>query len=402
MSLIWKLLRSHISIGQLVGFFIASLIGFTIILTSIQFYNDASPLFSGENSLIKNEYLVISKKVSALSGMIGKSNTFNEEEIKKLRKQAFATKVGQFTPSLFKVTAGIGSRTSGVNFSTDMFFESIPDEFLDINAQNWNKSLSDSNPIPIIIPRNYLNLYNFGFAQSQNLPQLTEGVLGLVKLDIGIRGINNEAYYKGNIVGFTNQFNTILVPESFLKEANMAFAPNQTKAPSRLIIEVKDLSDPAIVQYFDQNGYETEGNNTDSGKMRYFLQLITSIVAGIGVIIALLAFYILILSIFLLLQKNNVKLSNLLLLGYSSNQLALPYQLITLGLNIIIFATSISIVMIIKSLYGNVLNTISSNFQSSSLLMTIIIGIIMTLAITAIDWIILTHKIKSLNKIKGE
>ena len=48
--------------------------------------------------------------------------------------------------------------------STDMFFESVPDGFVDVNLDKW--VFNENEPvIPIIIPRNYLNLYNFGFAQ---------------------------------------------------------------------------------------------------------------------------------------------------------------------------------------------------------------------------------------------
>ena len=68
----------------------------------------------------------------------------------------------------------------------------------------------------IIIPRNYLNLYNFGFAQSRSLPQLSEGVMGMVNLDIRITGVGRTENFKGKIVGFSNRLNTILVPETFM------------------------------------------------------------------------------------------------------------------------------------------------------------------------------------------
>ena len=42
--------------------------------------------------------------------------------------------------------------------------------------------------IPIIIPRNYLNLYNYGFAKSQGLPQISEGIFQRVSLGIEVAG----------------------------------------------------------------------------------------------------------------------------------------------------------------------------------------------------------------------
>ena len=42
-TLVWKLLRQHISIGQLAGFFLANLFGMMIVLLSVQFYKDVIP-----------------------------------------------------------------------------------------------------------------------------------------------------------------------------------------------------------------------------------------------------------------------------------------------------------------------------------------------------------------------
>ena len=45
-TLVWKLLRQHISIGQLAGFFLANLFGMMIVLLSVQFYKDANSEYS--------------------------------------------------------------------------------------------------------------------------------------------------------------------------------------------------------------------------------------------------------------------------------------------------------------------------------------------------------------------
>lgn len=106
-----------------------------------------------------------------------------------------------------------------------------------------------SDIVPIIIPRNYLNLYNFGFAQSRNLPQLSEGVMGMVNLDIRIMGNGQVKQMKGNIVGFSNRLNTILVPESFMNWANEAYGAGEKAEPSRLIVEVNNPADERIAKF---------------------------------------------------------------------------------------------------------------------------------------------------------
>lgn len=397
MRLVWKLLRQHISIAQLLGFFIASLFGVTIILLSFQFYRDVLPLFSGKEGLIKNEYMIISKRVSTLGGIIKRSNTFTSREINEIKEQSFVAEVGQFTPSLFKVTAGVGLQGGfGPRFSTDMFFESVPDAFIDVNLDEWNADEAANGVIPIIIPRNYLNLYNFGFAQSQNLPQLSEGLIGRIKLDIRLKGDEKEQYFKGKIVGFSSRLNTILVPQSFLRDANAEFAPGQKAEPSRLIVEVSNASDPSLAEFLASNGYEKENENPDSGKMTHLLKVITGILVGVGTLICLLALYILILSIFLLLQKNTTKLTNLLLIGYLPRQVALPYQLITICLNACIIVLSFVAVWLIRPLYLNLFSEIFPAFEPTSILPMLIIGIAMAVVISVINLLIINRRINKL------
>ena len=51
--LVWKLLRQHISVGQLAGFFLANLFGMMIVLLSVQFYRDVLPVFTEGDSFMK-------------------------------------------------------------------------------------------------------------------------------------------------------------------------------------------------------------------------------------------------------------------------------------------------------------------------------------------------------------
>ena len=218
-TLVWKLLRQHISIGQLAGFFLANLFGMMIVLLSVQFYKDVIPVFTEGDSFMKKDFIIATKKISTLGSFAGKSNTFSPEDIADLKKQSFTKTIGAFTPSQFKVSAGLGMQKAGIHLSTDMFFESVPDEFVDIKLDKWHFD-EETHTIPIIIPRNYLNLYNFGFAQSRSLPKLSEGLMGLIQMDIMMRGNGRVEQYKGNIVGFSNRLNTILVPQSFMNWAN--------------------------------------------------------------------------------------------------------------------------------------------------------------------------------------
>lgn len=396
-SLIWKLLRRHISPGQLSGFFLANLFGMTIVLLGIQFYRDVLPVFTQGDSFMKKDYLIATKKISTLGSFAGKSNTFSPEEIKELKEQPFTESVGAFTPSLFHVSAGVGMQEAGIRLSTDMFFESVPDEYVDVRLDKWHFD-EDTDVIPIIIPRNYLNLYNFGFAQSRSLPKLSEGLMGLIQMDIRMRGNGRTEAYKGRIVGFSNRLNTILVPQSFMDWANRTFAPDKEAQPSRLIVEVKNPADTSIADYFQKHDYETEGNNLDAGKTTYFLRLITGIVLAIGLFISILSFYILMLSIFLLLQKNSVKLENLLLIGFSPSKVALPYHLLTIGLNLLVLLLALLGVAWIRTAYMNILQTLFPQPETGSLLPCILAGITLFLAVSLLNILVIRKKIRDIWK----
>lgn len=390
--LVWKLLRQHISIGQLTGFFLANLFGMMIVLLSVQFYRDVLPVFTQGDSFMKKDYIIATKKISALGNFAGKSSHFSKEEIKELETQPFTKSVGAFTPSLFKVSAGLGMQEAGIHLSTEMFFESVPDEYVDVSLDKWHFD-ENTTVIPIIIPRNYLNLYNFGFAQSRSLPKLSEGLMSLIQMDIMMRGNGRIEQYKGNIVGFSNRLNTILVPQSFMNWANHAFAPGEEAPPSRLIIEVKNPTDAAIAQYFQKKNYDTEGDNLDAGKTTYFLRLITGIVIGVGLFISILSFYILMLSIFLLLQKNSTKLENLLLIGYSPNRVALPYNMLTVSLNILILLLSVGGVAWLRFYYIEAIRTLFPQLETGSLLPCFITGCILFIAVSLLNITMIQKKI---------
>lgn len=394
-TLVWKLLRQHISIGQLAGFFLANLFGMIIVLLSIQFYRDVLPVFTEGDSFMKQDFIVATKKISTLGSLAGKSNTFSAEEIADLKRQPFTKAVGAFTPSLFNVSAGLGMKEAGIYLSTDMFFESVPDKFVDIKLSKWRFDES-THTIPIIIPRNYLNLYNFGFAQSRNLPKLSEGLMGLIQMDISIRGNGRVEQYKGNIVGFSDRLNTILVPQSFMEWANQHFAPNAEAQPARLILEVSNPADSSIASYFQKKGYETEGGKLDAGKTIYFLRLIASIVLAVGLFISVLSFYLLMLSIFLLLQKNTAKLESLLLIGYSPNEVALPYQFLTVGLNVIVLVFSIGLVSWLRGYYMDSIRLLFPPLEPGSVWVAVSIGILLFITVSVINIMAVRRKVLSI------
>lgn len=391
--MLWKLLRQHISIPQMTGFFLANLCGMAIVLLSIQFYKDVLPVFTQEDTFMKKDYVILTKRISTISSITGKSSAFSTDEINEIKSQPFVRQSGGFMPAQFKVMAGINM--GGINMRTDMFFESVPDNFVDVKSDSWQFTESD-NEVPIIIPRNYLNLYNFGFAQSRNLPQLSEGVMGMINLTIELSGNGKDKIMRGRIVGFSNRLNTILVPESFIAWGNREFGNGEEVHPNRMIMEVTNPTDERIVKFIRSHGYDTEGDELDAGKATWFLRVVTSVVLSVGLLISILSFYILLLSIYLLIQKNTVKLENLLMIGFSPSQVALPYQLLTAILSGTVWIFGIGIVCAARGIYSTMLSELCPSACPGGMLPSIVTGCTIFIIVSVLNYIIIKKKIASL------
>lgn len=398
MKLVWKLLRQHISLPQLIGFFFANLLGLLIVLLSIQFYFDVKPAFQQEDGFMKNDYLVVSKPFSTIGGITGENTTFSKEEMKDIGEQSFVQKIGGFTAAKYTIRAGFN--IAGVaSFSTDMFFESVPDEFVDVDHEGWSYEEGDRS-VPIILPRDYLALYNFGFAPTKSLPKMSEDLAKSIGITIEMQGNGHQERILGEVIGFSNRLNTILAPEDFIKWSNERFAPSADVSPTRIIIQVGNPADDAILSYFKDKGYDIADDKLDAGKITFFLRLISGIVMGVGLLISALSFYILMLSIYLLVQKNTQKLQNLLLIGYSPARVSMPYQLLTIGMNAVVQVLAIGLLLVLRSYYITELQSVFSEMEVGSILPALLLGICLFLVVSIINVMAVQRKVMSIWKNK--
>lgn len=391
-NIIWKLLRQHISKGQLIGFAIANLIGLTIVLLAVQFYRDVRPVFNDEESFISKDYLIITRAVTGAGAMMGCNSEFSDDDISDLESQPWCRQVGRFLNSDFAIDARLGVG-SGQAMHTQFFFEAIPDEFIDIDPNAWGFNLN--NPVvPVVISRDYLSLYNFGFAATKGMPKISEGQAEMLPLEFTLSGNGQRLDLPGRIVGFSNRLNTVIVPQEFMEWANQRFGSGDTQHPQRLIVEVSSPGDVKIENYMDDHHYEVAGDKMSSSKANYFLTVISSIVIAVGIIISLLAFFVLMLSIYLLLQKNTRKLQDLLLLGFSPNQVSKPYILLVVVLNAIVLVLAIVLMLIGRLAYMDMIHAFG--VSGSSIFVAVLVGLLIMGAITAGNIIAIRRKVASL------
>jgi len=391
MKLLWKLLRQHISIAQFSGFVFANLFGMIIVLAGYQFYNDVLPVFTSGDSFMKPNYIMVTKHIGFGNSFSSQSNNFSQQDISDLQSQEFTEKLGCFSTTNYKVSVSLGINNTPLA-NTEMFFESVPDEFIDKGVKGWGYQ-PGQEIVPIILPRTYINMYNFSIAQQRSLPQISEGLMDMIDVLIYAHGNGKQQTFKGKVIAFSSTLNAVLVPQAFIDWSNSEFAPDEPSRPARLLMQVKNPSDEKITKYFQQNGLEMESDRLNAEKTTYFLRLVVSLVMVIGFIISVLSFYILMLSIYLLVQKNTEKLQNLLLIGYRRSRVALPYQLLTMCLNIVVLIIAIVVVALIRGYYMTTIQALYPEISEGSLMPALELGMVLFCLVTILNAVIIRRKI---------
>lgn len=390
-NIIWNLLKRNLSKGQLIGYSIANIVGLSVILTGILFFCDARNTIDEDDQYFSNDYIVISKKVTGLGF---EPVNFDEEEINDLESQQWVKKIGRFSSSQFAVQGSVNM--GGRGLSSYMFFESVPDEFFDVKPRDWEFD-PDKRFVPIILSKDYLTLYNFGFAIPQGMPQVSEEVIGAIPLTLTLTGRSGmPEQFDAAIVGFSSRLNTIAVPQSFMDWANERYAVAGQPNPSRLILEVDRLASTSMGRYFEEREYEVAGDKGDAGKVSDFLTVVSSVVTINGLVISMLALFILLLSIYLLLQKSKEKLRNLMLLGYSPRDAGKYYERFVGYANIGITAVAIAVAFIARSFWQAPLEELG--LGSASPLPMLITAAVYLLIVTLINIRVIRHRLLAIWK----
>jgi hypothetical protein len=292
-NILKKIIRTGVGRSRLLMATVGLGVAMLLLLLAIQAHRDFEQLLYGKKNRNESaDFLVINKKITNdMMGQTGKS-AFTPQEIEKIKQQPFVEGFGFITSNQFKVTAAAPGE---LQFYTDMFFESVPDSFIDVRNEDWKWQEGDRE-LPIILPNDFLNLYNFGFALSQNLPQVSqESVMSLpVKITIS-RGLLSESF-TGRIVGFSDRISSFLVPASFMQWANRRFGSGTEAAPSRVVIKTSDPSDPGLAKFLDDNGFTTSQDKLRYSKTRLVVQTIVSVIGFFGLV--LLLFALLVFSMF--------------------------------------------------------------------------------------------------------
>ncbi len=336
-QLLQKLLWQNKSRWQLIVALLGTFWGLFLVLASLQIYFDIQQILHGDKS-DSEQYIIINKKVNIFNSL-GVKSTFSEEEIESIQAQYFVEQVGTFEPNLFKVSAS----SSVLGFYTELFFEAVDDAFIDVENSDfsWREGQEE---LPVILSKDYLALYNFGFAPSQGLPQFTPSTIGRVSLDVNIGGRNSGVVFQGRVVGFSERINSILVPMNFMKWANQNYGNSASKGKSRLILKTKQANSELVKNFLSDNGYELSGGRIISSQASTMLNLLIGVILLIGLIIFILSIIVFVLNYQLFVAQSQEDIRLLLQLGHRSDSIIkLLFNRLILFFGIIVLTTLASL-----------------------------------------------------------
>jgi hypothetical protein len=380
---------------QLVFSFIVSFIGLITLFLSILLLNDLFFFNGSDDKMFDDNAIIIQKKVTKFTSLGLNDTGFTKEEIDELKQKSFITDLAPFKSASSSVAISEYPGDGLPPFYSDMFFQSVPDRFLDVEANwKWNKN---SKYVPIILPRQFLLLFNYGIAQSQGLPQVSEDLLSAARMKIHLKGHQNQSEFTGKVIGLSHKISSILVPESFLEFTNKKYGNSTIQNPQRLFITIKDGSFNELKSLMTDMNLDINEQDLLMSKIKTTLQVIITIFLILSIIIVVLAIFNMVQYNLLLLNRAKKEIEILFLLGYPLNtvlKVMLNYLLRTFG---IITALSITVALTIKFMFINpFIESSGIKIGEYQLILTFFIGLTMYLLFIIFNFVSIKKGLKKL------
>lgn len=290
-------------------------VGTTLLLLSVLIWWNFQELLYGktDNDSLGSSFITISKKVTSENMGRSELTTFKDHEIEAISKIEGVQDVGVLTsnrfPAYIRLNASLG-------FSSDIFLEAVPDRFIDKKPENWSWDPA-ANQVPIILSGEFLNLYNYGFALSQGLPQLSEATIQSLAFDLIVGNPLNRETLSAHVGGFSDRISSVLVPQSFMDYANKKYGNILKAAPSRLIIKITDPSDKKFTAFLEEKDYVANAESLRWSKLRSVVEVVMLATGILALLLMGISVLVFVLFIELTIARAQQALELLTQIGYA-------------------------------------------------------------------------------------
>lgn len=263
------------------------------------------------------DFISITKTITNETMGQTEKNLFHQDDISEVKSKPFVEDASPLLANQFRVQLSAGSI---IPFSTDLFIETLDNNFIDTVPPTftWQPGQID---VPLIFSSDFLEIYNV-FAPGQDLPQLSAETVSSISVIITCEGNGLKQNFRARVVALSDRINSVLVPKTFLDWANKTFGNNNAISASRLYLKTKDANDTELLNFLDQKGYKVNKDKTKFGRVKQVLQGIFTALGIFGVLVVVLALMLFSFYLQLVVARSKDSLQLLITLGYSPDWLS--------------------------------------------------------------------------------
>lgn len=312
-----KLLFQHQDKRQLIIAVVGAFMGMTFLITSIHYLIKVNDFGKGADILGPNT-VIVQKKVSSFNTINIAKPDFSLGEIEQMKKEPFIVDVKPVESNNFNIT--IETADPAVpRFRGDIFIQTVDPDFLDVKSKEFRWKQGDTL-VPILMPRDLLVMMNM-FMGSKGMPQISDELAKDIHFKFCMKNDTMKEYISCQIIGFTNDVPSVLVPQNFMNWANNRFAPDAEQKITQIMISGKENEFGLVEQMLKDRHLESKNAQVAIGRLKSTVGTLILVVLGISIIAVFLSGLVLIQYLQLLLSKNLYEVRTLMRLGHHPNSL---------------------------------------------------------------------------------
>jgi hypothetical protein len=314
-----KLLFKNQDRKQLVIAMIGAFMGITFLITSIHYLIKVNEFGQGADILGPNT-IIVQKKVSNSSSLNLTKTDFSKNEIKSMIDEPFIKDVRPVISNNFDVSFQTDDPMVPY-FRTDVFIQTVDENFLDVKTTKWHWSKGDQF-VPIIMPREFLVMLNT-FMSASGIPQVSDDLAMGIKFKFKLWNSEKqiEERVDAKIIGFTNEVSSLLVPESFMKYGNDMYSDGSDQKITQIMISGEESQFGLVEDLLTKRGLESKNSQMMIGRLKSVVGTLILVVLGVSIIAVFVSGLVLIQYMQLLMSRNLYEVRTLMRMGYHPSEL---------------------------------------------------------------------------------
>lgn len=356
--MLYKILFRNQDKKQLIVAMIGAFMGITFLVTSIHYLIKVNEFGKGEEILGPNT-IIVQKKVSNASTLNLTKTDFSLKEIEKIKAKSFIQDVKPVESNNFDVSFETDRTEKLVPyFRSDVFVQTVDADFLDIKVPNWKWKKGDAF-VPIILPREFIVMLNT-FMSAQDIPQVSDDLAMKLKFKFRLRDPNNsskEEHVNVQIIGFTNEVSSILVPSSFMQYGNEVYAGTVENKITQIMISGKESEFGLVEEMLKERGLESKNSQMVVGRLKSVVGTLIFVVLGVSIIAVFVSGLVLIQYLQLLLSRNAYEVRTLLRMGYPPKDLIRSFSMYFMKIFGMVSVIGVGIFFVFKYFLDNMFET---------------------------------------------